>query len=516
VAVCVPFVRAIPRWRLRRIWALARLSFKEAIRRRILWVFSILLLIFLFGSWFIPSKPEDQVRSYVQVVFWVMTFLLLLAAGLLASFSIPTDIRSQTIHTVLTKPVERFEIVLGRFLGYGALLSLVLVAASGLSLVYVLREVDPAAAEESLKARVPVYGELSFRGTEDPRRGENVGREWDYRSYIAGRSANSPEQSAIWEFRTLPRKLASRDDVRSEFTFDIYRTTKGLDYKPVACTFIFWTHNWNPDDPGRMAEYRRARVDRQRRGEPKLDDKLAEEYGYFEYPSKPIADYTTLFLDVPGGLFRNAQKGAPAGGKPQLSVRVRCEDRTQYVGMARRDFYFRLDDHHAGADTVWFGWNFFKGAFGIWLRLCLVLGVALACSTYLSAVISAKFTAFLYLTGTAQEFIRSLAAGTNYGGGPAEAGLRLFQGKPIATPLEETAVTRGAGFIDVVFRYALKLFLLVIPDVPMFRFNDFVAEGFNLAPEMLVLRLLVLAGYLLPCAVLAYYLLKVREVASSS
>ncbi len=115
-AFLFPFATDLIRLRWRRIWALARLSFKEAIRRRVLWVFSAMLLVFLFASWFLPYKPEDQVRNYVRVVYWVMEPLLLTTACLVAAFSIPTDVRSQTIHTIVTKPVERYEIVLGRFL----------------------------------------------------------------------------------------------------------------------------------------------------------------------------------------------------------------------------------------------------------------------------------------------------------------------------------------------------------------------------------------------------------------
>src|SRR5207248_10860804 len=115
VVVLVPFLLNVLALRWRRIFALAGLCFKEALRRRVLWAFSALVLVFLFGSWFVASasKPEDQLRSYVQLVYWAMTPLLLFTSVLLAAFSIPADIRQQTIHTVLTKPVQRFEVYLG-------------------------------------------------------------------------------------------------------------------------------------------------------------------------------------------------------------------------------------------------------------------------------------------------------------------------------------------------------------------------------------------------------------------
>ena len=192
LAVTLPVLADLAhvRFRARRIWALARLSFKEALRRRVLWGFSAFLLVLLFASWFVPYKSEDQVRNYVRVVYWTMTFLLLIVAGLLAAFSIPADVRSQTIHTIVTKPVERFEIVLGRFLGYAWLMTLVLLFMTGVSLLYVFREIDPDAQFESMRARVPLYGELQFRSRDPKFQGDNVGREWEYRRYIAG-GANS-------------------------------------------------------------------------------------------------------------------------------------------------------------------------------------------------------------------------------------------------------------------------------------------------------------------------------------
>src|SRR5207302_6488030 len=132
-------------WSWRRIWALTRLSFKEAVRRKVLWVFAAFLLIVLFASWFMPFKYEDQVRNYVAVVYLASAILFLFAASLLAAFSLPADMKNQTIHTIVTKPVERFEVVAGGFLGFILLLTVVLAVVSGVGLLYMVREMDGGA-----------------------------------------------------------------------------------------------------------------------------------------------------------------------------------------------------------------------------------------------------------------------------------------------------------------------------------------------------------------------------------
>src|SRR5262249_10266720 len=148
--------------------------------------------------------------GYVQVVVFPMALLLLLTALLLSAFSIPTDIRQQTIHTIVTKPVERFEVVLGRFLGFAGLMTVILFVMTGVSLLYVFRGIDPLAAEESLKARDPIYGQLRFEDLEgnSGSKGVSVGREWNYRSYISRGSMGIPPLFAIWDFDNLPGSLA--------------------------------------------------------------------------------------------------------------------------------------------------------------------------------------------------------------------------------------------------------------------------------------------------------------------
>ena len=99
---------------------------------------------------------------------------------------------------------------MGRFLGYGAILTIGLFVVSCLSLIYVERGVNEDARQESYKARVPLYGILHFAGTKDAQKADSVGREWGYRSYITGPTKNRSEgfrQYAIWDFAEIPTQL---------------------------------------------------------------------------------------------------------------------------------------------------------------------------------------------------------------------------------------------------------------------------------------------------------------------
>ncbi len=523
LAAGLSFFRSVAHMRFRRIFAIAKLSFKEAIRRRILYVFGAFLLLALFAGWFISSKPEDQVRTYVQVMYRSMSILLLLPAVLLAAFSIPTDIKQQTIHTIVTKPVERFEIVLGRFLGFLALMTLVLLIMTTVSLYLVLQGVTPEAAVESLKARQPLYGELRFENTESDKASVNVGREWDYRSYITRPSPGQPPQTARWDFRTIPANLGSMPQVRWEYTFDIYRTTKGTEGAEVSCTIKFYT--WR---------YRRGNdeVFRKERGasgaDPEKDDKLAEKLGYYEINSQPVVDYHTQSFFVPGGLLRNAAgsdsereaelklSGDPR--PPALQVRITCDSPTQYVGMAKHDLYARLDSSQPRSEKWLFALNYFKGALGLWFLLALVIGLAVVFSTTFTGVVSLLIVMTLYFCGISRDFIEEVAFAKNQGGGPWEAMVRMTRRELTGPSLRESSATteQFLGRADEVHRFIDRLVLYIIPDVDRFEFTTYVAEGFNISGEQLLMSFLLLVGYILPWMVLAYYMIKWREVASSS
>jgi hypothetical protein len=528
-AVLLPVVRSLARLSFRRIGALARLSFKEAIRRRVLWVFSLLIIVFLFASWFIPYKPEYQISTYISVVDWVMTALLLASAFILASFSIPNDIKQQTIHTVLTKPVERFEIVLGRFLGYSALMTLVLVAMTGLSLLYVIWEVDPDAAAESLKARDPLWGDLSFEGTgSDPSKGINVGKEWGYRSYISGPMPGQPTHTAIWQFASVPPGLANRQSVRCEYTFDVFRSTKGYENQGISCGFYFRTwHYQKGNEKDYQKDLAEFRAGKKSGSEAEFLNQLTEKYGYYEVPATRVESGHTYGFDLPAGLFKSIAAGADpqrereakATNQPlePLEVRVQCHSVTQYVGMARYDFWLRRDDPASGNDRLWFAYNFFKAqAVNLWPKLLLVIGVSVALSTYLSGVITLVVSVVIYGLGWILNFVTEVALGKNYGGGPFQAAYNLINRKLPGQEVSQDVTMRTILLTDQVVQFGMRRVLDLFPDVARFDYTRFVQEGFNIPASQILVNFLYMAAYVLPWMVLAYYTMKWKEVASAT
>ena len=548
IGIGEPFVRDLLKKRWRRIMALSKVAYKEAVRFRVHWLFLIIMLPFLFKSvWLSGGRAADEFRKLIGVASFFTMLLVLITAVLLSAFSLPTDIKNQTIHTVVTKPVERFEIVLGRFFGYTYLMTLGLLGMTALSLVLInFTTINEKARQETVKARVPVRGTLEFKSSAKRADfdGTNVGREFDYRKYIGGHEMSN--ERAVWNFASVPSAMsrAPGDRVTVEFTFDIFRMTKGDENKGVSVAFRFVTHNCpqKPPEPGQApgtwlwvnldekksqtarphydAEVNRYRKDENVNPEasnpsPKdweAANKLAEKYGFYEIRGMDVYDYAVMGVDIPAGLIRNAMQGDPGkdekgNPRPRLQVYVKCESGGQLLGMAEPDLYI-LEDVKS------FSQNFVKAMFGLWCKLCIVVGLAVACSTYLSGVLSLLATAVIYMLGFLSDHMNDLAANRNIGGGPFESMSRLVKAETPTAPTVDSAGIRVIHILDQFWAWTVRRIQNVVPDVDSFSWTHFVSEGYNVNTEYLLVNLLVTVGYLLPWGVLAYYLLKSREVAN--
>ena len=120
-----------------RTWAIARLTIKEAFRRRVLFLCVVFLVILMLAGWYLDPNNPDPAKLYLSFVTTATCYLMLLLALFLSAFSLPTDFKTKTIYTVVTKPVRASEMVLGRIAGITLVGTLILLFMSGLSYFFV-------------------------------------------------------------------------------------------------------------------------------------------------------------------------------------------------------------------------------------------------------------------------------------------------------------------------------------------------------------------------------------------
>jgi hypothetical protein len=97
-----------------------------------------------------------------------------------------------------------------------------------------------------------------------------------------------------------------------------------------------------------------------------------------------------------------------------------------------------------------------------------------------------------------------------------ESVLRLVLRENMISPLEQTTVVKVASGYDISFRWFLNRVLDVIPDVDEFDLAAKGAAGFNISISEMTLFFLLLLAYLIPLSILAYHLMRSREIAGNT
>lgn len=132
------------------IYSIAKTTVGEAIRRR------VLLLILLIGVLFLVIAPGLNVlsarQSYTVLTGFTLGIIQLTSAVIaivLTVYLIPNEIERRTIYTILSKPVLRWQFLVGKF--FGAITALALMMAlMTMTLVLVFKVMRPDAAPDQL------------------------------------------------------------------------------------------------------------------------------------------------------------------------------------------------------------------------------------------------------------------------------------------------------------------------------------------------------------------------------
>ena len=129
------------------IWIIAKLTFREAARRWILWVALLLGVLFvgIYALGFneirkeiqvaagdLPTLQRNEMFNFMTMAgLYAVNFLTVMMAVLTSVDTLSGEIASGTIHTLVSKPVRRWEIVLGKWLGYAGMLEGYLLLMAG-------------------------------------------------------------------------------------------------------------------------------------------------------------------------------------------------------------------------------------------------------------------------------------------------------------------------------------------------------------------------------------------------
>ena len=309
---------------------------------------------------------------------------------------------------------------------------------------------------------------------------------WEFRSYIEGATA----ARAIWTFKNIDASaLDAEGNLHLENQFTAFRSYKGDMKRQLLFDFKFI----NPEKPIAPNQPLTFTTDARQVNEFRgVTDKINRKLG--RAGDEKTYDLIDHFVMKDGSLI----------------VEVSCIDREQYLGMARPDLFVRKPDQP-------FYVGYAKAILGIELLLILVTIMSVTASTFLKGPIAAVLTSCLLMLGgeDSHNFMDELVFGKFKGGGFLESIYRIITHMNPTTDLPDNPAFVGMRFFDAGLTNFLWLCKQVIPRLQYFNMSDYVSNGFDVPWDASVVpSILVTLGYLVPCVLLGYFALRIRELES--
>lgn len=549
--VVVNGIAELLRTSARRVWAIARLSIKETLRRRVLVALAIYIIILLFAGWFLQTGYREPGKLFFSFVLTATTYLVLMIALLVSAFSLPNDFKSKTIYTIVTKPVRASDIVLGRILGFtivGTVL-LAIMGVCGAAFVWRMLDHTHAIQLDSIENVVDASGKVVGK---KGRTTTNMQHSHEVEIYPDGTgkaaSTNEHEHQITSETRGsdtvytlsgpegllrarvpyygslhfLDRKgvdVAKGVSVGSEWTYrsfieggtpaagiwtfsNITEKSLGTDEKgaqilPLELVVrVFRTYKGNIEKGIQGVAQLRNPDNKAIKSEPWTF--TAKDASINEFPwSRKLNDADNKPIDLLKDLVTE-------DGRVELVVQ--CLDHAQYYGFAQPDCYIRLPDG-------WPLWNFVKALISIWIQMVLVIAIGVTCSTLVNAPVAMMFTIAFITLGFFRQFFVDVAIGKQVGGGPLESLYRVVTQMNQTSPLPEGFGTQLISSIDIVLKMMMQSVTYILPDFRSFSTVDYVAYGYNIPMNQLAQDLIVCGTYVLGLFIIGYFFLRTREVA---
>lgn len=560
----------------RRVWALGVLGVKESISRRIVWVFAIFLVALSFSGWFIDRGSTEPARLYISSVLSRTSFLILALMLILSTFSLPTDLKNKTLHTVVTKPVRMSEVVLGRMLGFMLVGTGLLAVMCAISWVFVIRGVAHTHELPPENLRKPeVSGPVAAGGlvgyTEpstlfphrhrvyvDPEGQVNIEPEYGHThpaeavssskgtTYLVGNQegmlqARVPIYGKLrfrdpngldtekginvgdeWMYRSY---IQGGSEAAAIWTFENIRESDFPDGIPIEMNIgVFRTHKGNIEKgvTGGLA-VRNPKTGL--RVEVELFESAEFRIKQLHIPRKIINRRNARMIQRRANLEGGGVELSPPDVDERLARKSEFDLFEDLVADGKMEVWLRCvepgqyfgaggPDLYLRAADAWFTLNFLKGYLGIWLQMALVVGFGVMFSTFLSGPVAALATVGALLGGYFSDFMAQLAQHKVYGGGPFEAFYRIVTQENLITELEPGIRTEVTRMADTAAEFLLGAIASVLPPFGDFSYAEHVASGFNVIGDPYILVPVVrMIGYVLPVFLAGYFFLKTREVA---
>jgi len=349
-------------WWAARLWkerdgimAIARHTVREAVRKRVLLVLFIFGLTIVACSNLLPTlgTARGRVMLVEEVCVRSVCLICMLVAIFLAAVAIPNDISDRTIYSLLTKPISRSALLIGKIIGFCALIG---------GIVVIMAIVSGAFIRYSAFRAAKASGEKNLICARRPWPAASYEREGMFRAQLEfDWVKGAGDGMAYWEFTGLDKQHLPPDWVGLGIAVSASSPDQSATMIPVSVSVV------NPET-GESQDSTEAFPHGTKIGKRKT----------IRFPRRLISAKGTLSVEM------TATRGSDHIGTNKDSVVVYLTPGLFELNMAKLFFSF-------------------------YLQACLIIVVAVMGSTFLTAPVSILLSFFVYLCGHLVAFMSDVA-----------------------------------------------------------------------------------------------------------
>ena len=377
---------------MRRIWAVSTNTIRQALRMKVAAIFIVLLLVLLPVMGLTATGDgtlKGRLQTFVSYGLSLTSLLLSLLTIIVSIYAITSDIEQRQIYTVVTKPIRRYQIILGKVLGVIVLDIALLSLFAGI--VYGVTSLIPRFVNATEEERQDARNEF----------------------YTARASLVPPVIDVQKEVEALYSRLQKNDqldvlypNMSREYIFKQLTNRLRLEKRAAAVgQMLVWEfHNVKPMDPNQSLFIRFkydvsvTPPDEQVYGDWRIGDQRQLQQGAQAQMQTPIwrqtrKDIVRKFHEVEAPASVVAKDGYLAVGfyNPPLNETV---------------VLFPIED---GLEVLYkadtFTGNFIRAALLILCRLVFLACLGALAASFLSFPVAILFCLVIFLTGTISGFI---------------------------------------------------------------------------------------------------------------
>lgn len=375
---------------MRRLWAVAKNTIRQALRMKVAAAFIVLLLILLPVLGLTATGDgtlKGRLQTFVSYGFSLTSLLLSFLTIIVSIYAITSDIEHRQIYTVITKPIRRSHLIVGKLLGVLALDIALLILFAGI--IYAVAVFMPRFFDASAQELVQVNNEF----------------------YTARASLVPPAVDVREEAEAIYERLKANDQLdiiyhnySREEAIKLLMTQKQLEKRAAAVgERLLWEFkNVKPFDPNESLFIRfkydvaATPPDEQVYGDWWIGD--LRETGVGAQPTTPV--------------FRDTRKDAiNSFHEIEVSASAVAEDGYLAVGfinppLNETTVIFPLED---GLEVLYkadsFTGNFIRAALLILCRLIFLACLGTLAGSFLSFPVAILLCLVVFLTGTVSGFV---------------------------------------------------------------------------------------------------------------